>query len=55
MNTSCAVYERKENTIMYASFPQVNKLCCVMCQIDFVDVDESKTKSNFHWQTMKCR
>ncbi|XP_076668061.1 uncharacterized protein C18orf63-like [Andrena cerasifolii] len=55
MNTSRVVYEREENTIMYASFPNLNKLCCVMCQIDFVDVHESKTKSNFYWQTMKCR
>ncbi|KZC04278.1 Uncharacterized protein C18orf63 [Dufourea novaeangliae] len=55
MDISSVAYERKENTILYASFPQINELYCIFCEIDFIEVHESSAKSNFHWQTMKCR
>ncbi|XP_031367752.1 uncharacterized protein C18orf63-like [Apis dorsata] len=55
MDVCNIMYERKEQSILYASFPQINDLCCVICEIDFIEVRDSSAKSNFHWQTMKCR
>lgn len=55
MDICNVMYERKEQSILYASFPQISDLCCIICEIDFIEVRDSSAKSNFHWQTMKCR
>ncbi|KOC69218.1 Uncharacterized protein C18orf63 [Habropoda laboriosa] len=55
MDTSNLIYERKEQIVVYASFPQMSELCCVICETDFIEVHDSSSKSNFHWQTIKCR
>ncbi|XP_076297989.1 uncharacterized protein C18orf63-like [Lasioglossum baleicum] len=48
-------YKNKQDTIVYASLPQMNELCCTICKLDFIEVHESSAKSNFHWKIMKCR
>lgn len=55
MDTCIIAYDKKEWTTIYASFPQVNELCCVICKTDFIEIHESSLKSNFYWQTLKCR
>lgn len=48
------ICERKKQLLVYASFPQISDLCCAICEMDFIELQDS-TKTNFHWQTMKCR
>ncbi|CAK9806709.1 Uncharacterized protein C18orf63 [Anthophora quadrimaculata] len=55
MDTCNLMYERKEQTVVYASFPQISELCCAICETDFIEVHDSSSKSNYHWQTIKCR
>ena len=55
MNACNLMYERKEQSALYASFPYINDLRCAICEIDFIEVHDSSAKSNFHWQTLKCR
>ncbi|XP_076380034.1 uncharacterized protein C18orf63 isoform X2 [Megalopta genalis] len=55
MDISNVTYERKKGAIVYVSLPQINELCCTICKLDFIEVHESSTKTNFHWTTMKCR
>lgn len=47
--------ESKKDMILHASVPQIDQLSCVICEIDVIEVLDSSAKSNFHWQTMKCR
>ncbi|XP_076388064.1 uncharacterized protein C18orf63-like [Megachile rotundata] len=47
--------DTKKDTIVYTSFPSMNDLRCAICEIDFIEVRDSSSKSNFHWKTMKCR
>lgn len=47
--------KKKGQSVLYASFPEMSNLCCAICEIDFVEVHDASAKSNFHWQTMKCR
>lgn len=47
--------KKKEQSVLYASFPEMSNLCCAICEIDFLEVHDASAKSNFHWQTIKCR
>nr|XP_031842048.1 uncharacterized protein C18orf63-like [Nomia melanderi] len=55
MDISNITLERKEDTILYISSPHINELYCIICENDFIEFRESSAKSNFHWQTLKCR
>ena len=55
MDACNLVNKKKEQSVLYAVFPEMSNLCCAICEIDFVEVRDSSAKSNFHWQTMKCR
>ncbi|KAK1136557.1 hypothetical protein K0M31_001103 [Melipona bicolor] len=55
MDACNLMYERKEQSVLYASFPHINDLRCAICKIDFIEVHDSSAKSYFHWQTLKCR
>ncbi|KAI4481527.1 hypothetical protein M0802_013973 [Mischocyttarus mexicanus] len=39
----------------HATLPCKDELRCVVCEIDFIEVQNSLAKSNYHWQTLKCR
>ncbi|XP_043528355.1 uncharacterized protein LOC122538390 isoform X3 [Frieseomelitta varia] len=55
MDACKLMYERKEQSVLYASFSHINDLRCAICEIDFIEVHDSSAKSYFHWQTLKCR
>ncbi|XP_046828623.1 uncharacterized protein C18orf63-like isoform X1 [Vespa crabro] len=46
---------KNEETIVYVTIPRKEELSCVNCEIDFIEVQNSLAKSNYHWQTLKCR
>ncbi|XP_050482932.1 uncharacterized protein C18orf63-like isoform X6 [Bombus huntii] len=55
MDACNLVNKKKEQSVLYASFPEMSNLCCAICEIDFLEVHDASAKSNFHWQTIKCR
>ncbi|KAK9298861.1 hypothetical protein QLX08_007962 [Tetragonisca angustula] len=55
MDACKLVYERKEQSVLYASFSHINDLRCAICEIDFIEAHDSSAKSYFHWRTLKCR
>ncbi|KAF7383763.1 hypothetical protein HZH68_014520 [Vespula germanica] len=46
---------KNKETIAYVTIPRKEELRCVNCEIDFIEVQNSLAKSNYHWQTLKCR
>ena len=55
MDACSLMNKKKGQSVLYALFPEMSNLCCAICKIDFVEVHDASTKSNFHWQRMKCR
>ncbi|XP_047345213.1 uncharacterized protein C18orf63-like isoform X2 [Vespa velutina] len=38
-----------------ASIPHKNELRCIICEVDFMKIQDLPIKSNYHWQILKCR
>ncbi|XP_014605448.1 PREDICTED: uncharacterized protein C18orf63-like [Polistes canadensis] len=46
---------KNKEFVSHATLPRKEELRCIVCEIDFIEVQNSLAKSNYHWQTLKCR